>query len=198
MEKDYTKMYESLINKDEIEDKVLTFGSDGETAVTVKRVINYSTRLKFIKSIVALVVQKDESDEEQYVPDIYEFAKRYYTITYMTDFVLPESIDDCWLVLFYTHLYDDVFDACRDVCIDVYGAAEEEIRFKRDVLERNGGIFGSLRNLVNTIGENAKDLTPEKIQEIVGMFKDLNLPSGATEADLVNAVLDRQNNQDNK
>ena len=196
MEKDYTNIYKSLIDESEIEDKVLQMGSTGDVIVTVKRVMNYEKRLRFIKSIVGLVIQTDENGEEQYVPDIYEFAKRYYTIAYMTDFVLPESIDDCWLILYYTHLYDDVVAACGKICPDIYSAVEEEIRFKRDILKRNGGLLGSIRKLINTIGENAKDLTPEKIQEIVGMFKELNLPAGATETDLVNAVLDRQNKLD--
>lgn len=195
---DKEKLYETLANDSNAREQTVTFGKDNSISIVVKPTINYSMRLRMIKDIVSLVIQKNSDGTETYCPDMCEFAKRYFVINYFTNVELPQNIDEAWLLLRYTNLFDAVYDICQPFCDDVLRAAEEEIRFKRNVLEKNSGILSELNKMIQSIRAQLQEVTPEKMQEILEKLKELNLPQeGVTTDAVVNAIVDRQNKIEN-
>lgn len=187
-----------LIDKNKTGAHKITLGENKDVEVLVAPVVNFTTRTSFARSIVALVFVEGVDGKEEYSPEMWEFAKRYFTVKYLTNFVLPETLDEAWLVLMHTDLYDAVYCECRETCDDVYNLARELIMFKREALLRTTGGLGALGRLIDNVIENTKDLTPDTLKGILSTVQELNLPEGATTQNLVDAVIDRQNKIEKK
>lgn len=195
----YLEKYAAFVINDRADVQVLKFGENEEIEIKVNPILTFEQRISFIKSIVGIVIGTDgETGESVYSPEMYEFAKRYFTVGYCTDYKLPKDVGDAWLLLKYTDLYSKVYELCLETCDDVYAAATEELRYAKERMLRNSGVLGGLKRIIDNIGEQTKDISPESMQEMLSTFKELNLPQDATIDQLVDAVVNHKNGLENK
>lgn len=127
--------------------------SIGELKIKVYPVIPYRKRVEMIRYIVDGVFMGDKNTIDCYMPEFLALVKRHATVLYFTDFKLPKKIEDMWLVLKYTTIYDDVATIVGEELKEIFDAAEASINAYKEYLTKKTDLYA----LISKIGQYAKD-----------------------------------------
>lgn len=156
----------------------------GELKIKVYPVIPYQKRVEMIRYIVDGVFSGDKNTIDCYMPEFLGLVKRLATILYFTDFKLPKKIEDMWLTLRYTTIYEDVAKIIDGELQEIFDAAEDYINAYKEYLTNKTDIY----NLISKIGNYAKDFTKD-MPKLDLMNFDLSKLNEALKANGVNIDL---------
>ncbi len=162
--------------------------------VNVRSVIPFGSYAATVRAIVGIVFMNNGQNIDDYAPENLEFAKRYVVVSSFTDFKVPTDINDAWLVLYNTPLYDDVMNIVGDYAGVIFDAANDLIEARLRFLSGKTGI----NDLISKISEKVDGMNMNISQEdIQAMLKTLgNMPSMTPES-IVSAVVKAQEDKDN-
>ena len=145
--------------------KELKYGEgENEFKFNVYPVLPFRDRIQVVKDIVDGVFMDKQDTVYTYAPEFETLVKRYAVVSHYTDLSLPDSLDDIWLVLHCTTIYEDVVKAVGEAEIeDVLGAADKTIDTYRRYVETKTDI----NSFMNKIGETFKDFDAKVSKEDV-------------------------------
>lgn len=161
---------------------------DKEIVIKVYPVLPFMKRTEMVREIVDGVFMDEKDSVNTYVPEFLTLLQKYAAIKYFTDLQLPTKLDDMWLVLNYTSIYEDVVKIVGEVEIkDIFDAANKAIDTYRQYLVSKTDIH----SLMDKIGGVLKDfegrIPQEDITEIASKIKEM--PKGASLQELISGLL---------
>lgn len=175
--------------------KELRYGEgEKELVVKVYPVLPFMKRTEMVREIIDGVFMDGKDSVNTYVPEFLTLLQKYAVIKYFTDLQLPTKLDDMWLVLNYTSLYDDVVQIVgkREIK-DIFDAANKAIDTYRQYLVTKA----DMHSLMDKIGGVLKDfegrIPQEDITEIVSKIKDM--PKGGSLQDIITGLLGKKDVQ---
>lgn len=187
----YSTKFKTYLNNTVPTKKTLTYG-EGENAfeVVVNPVLRFEDIVKMVNEIVDLVFVSGET-YAAYTPAYEDFAKRYVAISYYTDFKLPKKLDDAWLILKYTSLYDDVIEIVGKDIVGIYAAADNAIASKCRYLE-NKTDLNAFMDKATSESSQGYQFTGEDVKQLLGTLKGLN---GISIDNIVDVILKAKDKQ---
>lgn len=169
--------------------KELKYGEgDNEFVINVYPVLPFSARMEMVRQIVNGVFMNERTSVNDYVPEFLILLQKYTVVKFYTDLELPTSLDDMWLVLNYTSLYDDIVkEVGADEIADIFDAANKAIDTYRQYLAAKT----DTNALVKKIGDMLGDLNGVTSEGILDRFADAlqNLPEGVSLQDLLGGLI---------
>ena len=190
-----TAQIKALIEKSAPKVVELKYGEDNkELNVKVYPVLPFMKRTEMIREIVDGVFMDEKNTVNSYVPEFLTLLQKYTVIKYFTDLQLPTKLDDMWLVLNYTPIYEDVVKTVGKFEIkDIFDAANKAIDTYRQYLVSKT----DMNSLMDKIGGILKDfegrIPQEDITAITSKLKDM--PKGASLQDLITGLLGKKDVQ---
>ena len=83
-------------------------GEGDNIEIVVNPVLPFAKRAEMVRAIAGIVFINKGEHINDYMPEYTKLAKKITIISYYTDFKLPKDVNDAWLVLNNTTLFDDV------------------------------------------------------------------------------------------
>lgn len=173
----------------------LTYGEgDKPLVVKVYPVLPFMKRTEMVREIIDGVFMDGKDSVNTYVPEFLTLLQKYAVIKYFTDLQLPTKLDDMWLVLNYTPIYEDVVKIVGKFEVkDIFDAANKAIDTYRQYLTTKT----DMHSLMDKIGGMLKDfegkIPQEDITEITSKLKEM--PKGASLQDLISGLLGKKDVQ---
>ena len=165
-----------------------------ELVVKVYPVLPFMKRTEMVREIIDGVFMDGKDSVNTYVPEFLTLLQKYAVTKYFTDLQLPTKLDDMWLGLNYTSLYDDVVQIVGEHEVkDIFDAANKVIDTYRQYLVTKT----DMHSLMDKIGGVLKDfegrIPQEDITEIVSKIKDM--PKGGSLQDIITGLLGKKDVQ---
>lgn len=135
--------------------------------VKVYHAIPFVRRAELIKQAVDLVFMNGGKTIESFAPEHIKFAKRVGIIDFYTDFKLPHDINDIWLIVNNTPLFDDVAAIIGKEVDDIFGEIDRAIDARVAYLSNKTDINGFLEKMTKTLDSLSRQFTPEDINRLV-------------------------------
>lgn len=153
-------------------------GETDELIVNVMPILPFTKRAEMVRTIASLVFINDGKTIDDYMPEYIELSKRLNVISYFTDFKMPKDINDVWLVLNYTTLFDDVVKIVGTDVYNIFAEADELIKARKHYLENKTDLNMLFAKLMNKLDEFGTQFNENDIQTIMKMLEKMpNLSS---------------------
>lgn len=153
-------------------------GETDELIVKVMPILPFTKRAEMVRTIASLVFINDGKTIDDYMPEYIELSKRLNVISYFTDFKMPKDINDVWLVLNYTTLFDDVVKIVGTDVYNIFAEADELIKARKHYLENKTDLNMLFAKLMNKLDEFGTQFNENDIQTIMKMLEKMpNLSS---------------------
>lgn len=165
-----------------------------ELVVKVYPVLPFMKRTEMVREIIDGVFMDGKDSVNTYVPEFLTLLQKYAVTKYFTDLQLPTKLDDMWLVLNYTSIYEDVIKIVGKFEVkDIFDAANKAIDTYRQYLVSKT----DMNSLMDKIGGVLKDfegrIPQEDITAITSKIKDM--PQGASLQDIIGGLLGKKDVQ---
>lgn len=165
---------------------------DEELKIKVNPIISFTKRIQLVREIVDSVFMDNKNTVHTYAPEILTLVKRHAVIKCFTDLSLPDKLDDMWLILNYTSIYQDV--------IEIVGIKEIESIFKdaEDIIEvykqylatkTDANIF--MDKITEFVSNIKSKINEESISKALSTFEKMS--QGTELKDIANAFLANKN-----
>lgn len=190
-----TAQIKAIIEKSAPKVTELKYGEgDKELTVKVYPVLPFMKRTEMVREIVDGVFMDEKNTVNTYVPEFLTLLQKYTVIKYFTDLQLPTKLDDMWLVLNYTSIYEDVIKIVGKFEVkDIFDAANKAIDTYRQYLVSKT----DMNSFMDKIGGVLKDfegrIPQEDITAITSKIKDM--PQGASLQDIIGGLLGKKDVQ---
>ena len=149
---------------------------EGETELVVKvyPVLPFTKRMEMVREIVDGVFMDEKDSVKTYVPEYRTLLERYTVIKFFTDLTLPTKLDDMWLVLKYTTIYDDVVKLVGEADIeDIFDAANNAIDTYRQYLVAKTDVNSLMNKIGGVLSDFEGRVPQEDIDAITSKIKDV-------------------------
>lgn len=162
--------------------------ADNELIVKVYPVLPFTKRMEMVREIVDGVFMDEKDSVNTYVPEFLSLLQKYTVIKFFTDLSLPTKLDDMWLVLNYTSIYDDVIKIVgfNDVN-DIFEAANKAIDTYRQYLTTKSDFNSLMKKIGGALSDIESKIPQEDITAITSKIKDM--PNSSSIQDLIGALL---------
>ncbi len=169
---------------------------EGETELVVKvyPVLPFTKRMEMVREIVDGVFMDEKDSVKTYVPEYRTLLERYTVIKFFTDLTLPTKLDDMWLVLKYTTIYDDVVKLVGEADIeDIFDAANNAIDTYRQYLVAKTDVNSLMNKIGGVLSDFEGRVPQEDIDAITSKIKDL-VPNGSLQ-DIISGLFGKKDVQ---
>ena len=146
-------------------------GTEDELKVVVVSAIPYTKRTVLISELVALNFAGDASHINDYMPSALEFARKYTIVRYYSDLKLPTNLDELWLILNHTSIFQDIYDFVGDDIDKIFDEADKQIEAKLAYLANQSDLnlfLGNISKVVEKFGDALKDVDIHKLISVLG------------------------------
>jgi len=169
---------------------------EGETELVVKvyPVLPFTKRMEMVREIVDGVFMDEKDSVKTYVPEYRTLLERYTVIKIFTDLTLPTKLDDMWMVLKYTTIYDDVVKLVGEADIeDIFDAANNAIDTYRQYLVAKTDVNSLMNKIGGVLSDFEGRVPQEDIDAITSKIKDL-APNGSLQ-DIISGLFGKKDVQ---
>lgn len=176
-----TNVVKAFISSQIDEPKELKYdlGDAGELVVKVMPVLPFIKRAEMVRMIASLVFINDGKSINDYMPEYIELSKRLNVVSYFTDFKIPKDINDVWLVLNYTSLYDDVVKIVGADIDRIFQEADALIESRRRYLENKTDLNTLFEKITGKLDEFSTQFDENDIQSMMKVIE--KIPNFSTE-----------------
>lgn len=183
-----TTQIKALIEASAPKVKELKYGSgENELTINVYPVIPFTKRVEMIREIADGVFMDSKDSVNTYVPEYLTLLQKYAVIKHFTDLKLPTKLDDMWLVLNYTSIYDDVVKLVGVGEIqDIFDAANKAIDTYRQYLTTKTDVNSLMNKIGSVLSDFEGKIPQEDIKEITSKIKDI--PKGSSLQDIIGSL----------
>lgn len=188
MKKNKTSQVKALLEKCAPKVEELKYGEgENEFTVSVFPVLPFTKRTEMVREIADGVFMDDKASISTYVPEFLCLMQKFTTLKYFTDIELPKKINDLWLVLNYTSIYEDVSAVLGDNLFNIFNDANTLIDAKRDALVNKTDINSIVTKISDAVKSFENKVSPESIEAIVESLKGLS--GSSSPQDIINAIM---------
>lgn len=167
---------------------------EAELVVKVYPVLPFTKRMEMVREIVDGVFMDEKDSVKTYVPEYRTLLERYTVIKFFTDLTLPTKLDDMWLVLKYTTIYDDVVKLVGEADIeDIFDAANNAIDTYRQYLVAKTDVNSLMNKIGGVLSDFEGRVPQEDIDAITSKIKDL-APNGSLQ-DIISGLFGKKDVQ---
>lgn len=190
MTKKYRNALRKLIENQAKEKIVLKYneGTEEELVVTVYPALPMTKRIKMVEEIVSFAFMGEGQSVEDYSPCSVAYAKKSTALEYFTDVNIPEKLDEAWLLLNYTTLFDDVYNIVGTQIDEIFNEADQCIKAKVKYLANKTDLNALIGNLSKKL-ENFGGEDFMKNFDIKSLEPMLAKLSGMSTDDIVDSIL---------
>lgn len=176
-----TNVVKAFISSQIDEPKELKYdlGDAGELVVKVIPVLPFVKRAEMVRMIADLVFINEGKSINDYMPEYVELSKRLNIVSYFTDFKMPKDINDVWLVLNYTSLYDDVAKIVGADIDKIFQEADALIESRRRYLENKTDLNTLFEKITGKLDEFSTQFDENDIQSMMKVIE--KIPNFSTE-----------------
>lgn len=175
----------ALIEAQAAKPQTLTYGGgDTKLEVVVTPVISFSKRTEMVDFIVGSAFTMGVDTIQSYTPQYVKLAKRCAVLQYFTDLKVPAKLNDLWMVLNHTTIYQDVVEIVGADIDDIFDEADLAIAAQRDYLTHKTDINSLFAKIGNAVGKI--DFSQEDLTTLLDVFK--NMPN-LSEDKIVDGIL---------
>lgn len=188
-------MVKNFVENNSKEAVTLSYGEgDNRFEVRVSPIITLRARTNLINEVVNAVFANLSNDINDYAPEFIKYAKREAIISYFTDFPMPKTAEESWLVINCTPLYEDVAKVIGDDLDDILKSIDSAIDAKKMYLVNKSDLNRMFEKVTSVIEKTGDQLANVNLTEVVGLLK--KLPSIGTE-ELVDTIIKVRDEQEN-
>lgn len=180
------KLVEDYLGSKDDSELIYNEGTEYELKLKVYKAIPFEKRTEMIVTIVSMVFSENPITIDDYRPMSYEFAKRYATLTYFTDLKLPTNINELWLVLNHTNIFDDVLSIVGGQLNSILEEAFEAIQAKVAYLTHKTDLNLLIEKFAKMLESTGESLAGVDIQQLA---KALTSIRGVSTNDIVDGIL---------
>lgn len=181
------KALKALIQEQAKKPVELTYGEgENELVIKVMPVISFTQRSEMVKFIVDSVFTDGIETVQSYTPEYGKLAKRYAVIQYFTDLKVPEKLDDLWLIVNHTSIYQDVVDIVGDDVADIFREADLAINAKRDYLTHKTDFNKLISKIGDTVDSLGKEFSGTDLTALLEIFKGI---PNMSETQIIDGIL---------
>lgn len=176
-----TNVVKAFISSQIDEPKELKYdlGDAGKLVVKVMPVLPFVKRAEMVRMIASLVFINEGKSINDYMPEYIELSKRLNVVSYFTDFKMPKDINDVWLVLNYTSLYDDVVKMVGVDIDRIFQEADALIESRRRYLENKTDLNTLFEKITGKLDEFSTQFDENDIQSMMKVIE--KIPNFSTE-----------------
>lgn len=146
---------------------------DEKLVVKVYPVLPFMQRAQMAIEIADGVFIGKEKTLASYHPEMLEYMKKYATISYFTDIKIPAKVENSWLLLNYTPVYNDVAGILGDDLTEIFEAADKIIEARKEYLVRKTD-FNSILDMLGGVLKNFEaKISKEDIDKAMESLKGL-------------------------
>lgn len=176
-----TNIVKAFISSQIDEPKELKYdlGDAGKLVVKVMPVLPFVKRAEMVRMIASLVFINEGKSINDYMPEYIELSKRLNVLSYFTDFKMPKDINDVWLVLNYTSLYDDVVKMVGVDIDRIFQEADALIESRRHYLENKTDLNTLFEKITGKLDDFSTQFDENDIQSMMKMIE--KIPNFSTE-----------------
>lgn len=176
-----TNVVKAFISSQIDEPKELKYdlGDAGKLVVKVMPVLPFVKRAEMVRMIASLVFINEGKSINDYMPEYIELSKRLNVVSYFTDFKMPKDINDVWLVLNYTSLYDDVVKMVGVDIDRIFQEADALIESRRRYLENKTDLNTLFEKVTGKLDEFSTQFDENDIQSMMKVIE--KIPNFSTE-----------------
>lgn len=175
-------VFKAFISSQIVETRELKYdlGDAGELVVKVMPVLPFIKRAEMVRMIANLVFINEGKSINDYMPEYIELSKRLNVVSYFTDFKMPKDINDVWLVLNYTSLYDDVAKIVGADIDRIFQEADALIESRRRYLENKTDFNTLFEKITGKLDEFSTQFDENDIQTMMKVIE--KIPNFSTES----------------
>lgn len=169
-------------------------GTENEFKIIIKSAIPYTKRTALINELVSLNFTGNASHIDDYMPSALTFARKYAVIRYYSDLKLPTELDELWLVINHTSIFDDIYDFVGEDIDMIFYEADKLIAAKLSYLANQSDMnlfLGKISKVVESFSASLKDVDVHKLISVLGNMSQFSSD------ELVNSIL-KVNQDENK
>lgn len=152
-------------------------GTEDELKVVVVSAIPYTKRTVLISELVALNFAGDASHINDYMPSALEFARKYTIVRYYSNLKLPTNLDELWLILNHTSIFQDIYGFVGNDIDKIFDEADKQIEAKLAYLANQSDLnlfLGNISKVVEKFGDALKDVDVHKLISVLGNMSQLS------------------------
>ncbi len=171
-EKSNAEQMKALVESCAPKVRELKYGEgENELKFNVYPVLPFGERTQMVKEIVDGVFMDERNTVHTYAPEFLTLVKRHAVVSNFTDLSLPEKIEDVWLVLNFTTIYEDIVKVVGEKEIeDIFDAADKAIETYRQYLVNKTDV----NSFMGKIGDAFKDFDAKvSKQDIAVMIEEI-------------------------
>lgn len=154
--------------------------------VTVNPILPFAKRAEMVRAIAGIVFINKGEHINDYMPEYTKLAKKIIIISYYTDFKLPKDVNDAWLVLNNTTLFDDVAKIIGKDVEEIFEEADELIEARKNYLINKTDLNSFLAKISEKMDSFGSQFTEQDLHSIMEMMG--KLPQNLSPESLVKAV----------
>lgn len=167
---------------------------DKELVVKVYPVLPFMKRTEMVREIVDGVFMDGKDSVNTYVPEFLTLLQKYTVIKYFTDLQLPTKLDDMWLVLNYTSIYEDVVKIVGKFEVkDIFDAANKAIETYRQYLTSKTDMHSFMDRINGVLQDFEGKVPQEEMAEMLSKIK--GMPQGSSLQDIISGLLGKKDVQ---
>ena len=191
MKKSQKKAIRALVEAQSRGQKELIYnsGTENELKITVVSAIPHTKRTAMIMEIVSLNFANEIVDVDSYMPTALELSRRYAVLKYYTDLKFPSDIDELWLILNHTSIYDDVVEFVGVDIAKIFDEADKMISAKVAYLTHKSDLnlfLSKMTAVVEKFGASMEGVDMTKMLSVLGNLSQFS------STDLVGAILENK------
>lgn len=161
-------------------------GEGDNIEIVVNPVLPFAKRAEMVRAIAGIVFINKGEHINDYMPEYTKLAKKITIISYYTDFKLPKDVNDAWLVLNNTTLFDDVAKIIGKDVEEIFEEADELIEARKNYLINKTDLNSFLAKISEKIDSFGSQFTEQDLRSVMKMME--KLPQNLSPESVVKAV----------
>lgn len=161
-------------------------GEHGNIEIKVSPILPFAKRAEMVRAIAGIVFINKGEHINDYMPEYTKLAKKITIISYYTDFKLPKDVNDAWLVLNNTTLFDDVAKIIGKDVEEIFEEADELIETRKNYLINKTDLNSFLAKISEKIDSFGSQFTEQDLRTVMKMME--KLPQDLSPESVVKAV----------
>lgn len=172
--KELNKILEEIKKSEESTSTECSFGG---ITYQIKKMI---TMDEFI-TMVNRVTNYCFSDENEYLPELFQYALRICTFEYFTDIVLPKGIEDTYKVIYNEKIYTDILsNISESQFASIHDAINEKIRYRisismSDARQQADSIMSELSEVQKQMSALTAQIDPEELAKALKLIANTRM-----------------------
>lgn len=187
------KQLENLLSTGEANEQEIVFGSgDDSVTIKVRKKIAFAEKMSMSRDII-LLTSPQNGGVEGYIPMFYDLSVNVAILSYYTNLLLPQDINELYMLVKETDLMEKVMSIVGPDVKDVLDSTKETVDNKINYLVHRSDGDNLMEKLLGVADSFKGKIEETDVEELLSTFK--NLGNMSTDK-IVDAILKTKKEKD--